>query len=246
MEMFYWHSVHWALWSQWDLLDRTNTVYSRFLSTAITRAQVQQGWPTGARWSKMTDPTGRSAPGEINELLIWQQVHPLVFAEYEYRAFPTQKTLNKWVDVVQETADWMSVFAFHNATSGRYGLGPPMYVVSEDTDPLVTRNPAFELAYWNFGLEIASTWMKRLGRKVPGSWTMVRLNLADLPVQNGTYAVYEDIDTSFWDGPTYTNDHPALVGLYGWLPETPDLNVSMAKATMEKVWTHWNISNCWG
>ncbi len=33
----------------------------------------------------MTDPTGRSAPGEINELLIWEEVHPLVFAEYEVR-----------------------------------------------------------------------------------------------------------------------------------------------------------------
>ena len=246
MEMFYWHSIHWALWSQWDLLDRANTVYSRFLSTSIARAQVQEGWSSGARWSKMTDPTGRSAPGEINELLIWQQVHPLVFAEYEYRASPTRATLDKWREVVRETADWMSVFAFHNTSTGRYDLGPPMYVVSEDTDPLVTRNPAFELAYWNFGLDLAATWMDRLGEEVPANWTTVRANLAELPIQNGTYAVYEDIDPAFWDGPTYTNDHPALVGLYGWLPQTSDLNVTMAKLTMEKVWTHWNISNCWG
>jgi hypothetical protein len=29
----------------------------------------------------MTDPTGRSTTGEINSLLIWQQPHPLYFAE---------------------------------------------------------------------------------------------------------------------------------------------------------------------
>ncbi|KAI5120182.1 hypothetical protein M0805_002650 [Coniferiporia weirii] len=246
MEMYYWHSVHWALWSQWDLLHRSSSVYSRFLPTSIARAQVQESWPSGARWSKMTDPTGRSAPGEINELLIWQQVHPLVFAEYEYRAFPTAATLEKWRDVVYETAEWMSVFPFHNSSTGRYDVGPPMYVVSEDTDPLVTRNPSFELAYWNFGFELAQTWLDRLHEDVPETWETVRANLANLPINNGTYMVYEDIETDFWDDPAYLNDHPALVGLYGWLPETPDLNLTIAKATMEKVWTHWNISNCWG
>ncbi|KAH8110174.1 Six-hairpin glycosidase-like protein [Phellopilus nigrolimitatus] len=246
MEMFYWHSIHWALWSQWELLHRSSSVYSRFLATSIARAQVQQSWPAGARWSKMTDPSGRSAPGEINELLIWQQVHPLVFAEYEYRAFPNPATLEKWRDVVRATADWMSVFAFRNVSTNAYDIGPPMYVVSEDTDPLVTRNPAFELAYWNFGLLLAETWMERLGEKVPALWGAVRSSIVPLPIADGTYSVYEGIESDFWNSPAYTNDHPALVGLYGWLPETPSLNVSIAKATMEKVWTHWNISNCWG
>ena len=42
----------------------------------------------------MTDLLGRSAPGEVNELLIWQQPHPLVFAEYAYRAAPARATLD--------------------------------------------------------------------------------------------------------------------------------------------------------
>ena len=106
MEMFFWHSAHWALWNNWDLLDRASGTYSRFLPTSIERAHVQQHYSAGARWSKMTDPTGRSAPGEINELLIWQQPHPLVFAEYEYRATRSRATLEKWRDVVRATADW--------------------------------------------------------------------------------------------------------------------------------------------
>jgi hypothetical protein len=126
MEMVFWHLGHWALWNNWDLLDRAMGIYQRFLPTSLQRAQVQQGFKRGARWSKMTDPSGRSAPGEINELLIWQQPHPLVFAEYEYRATGSKATLGKWVDVVNETANWMADFAWWNTTTKRYDLGPPM------------------------------------------------------------------------------------------------------------------------
>ncbi|EIN05583.1 hypothetical protein PUNSTDRAFT_54946 [Punctularia strigosozonata HHB-11173 SS5] len=246
LEMFFWHEVHWALWGNWDLLKRATPVYQRFLPTSVERAQVQQPWSAGARWGKMSDPSGRSAPGEINELLIWQQVHPLVFAEYQYRAFPNRSTLKEWRDVVVATADWMAAFAWWNQTTKVYDLGPPMYVVSEDTSPNVTVNPAFELAYWRFGLGLAETWMKRLGEKPPAAWSTVKANLAPLPIENGLYAVYEGIEHDFWADPAYTNDHPALVGLHGWLPPTPGLNLTTAKATIEQVWTTWNITNSYG
>ena len=164
MEMFFWHSAHWALWNNWDLLDRASGTYARFLESAIYRAQVQQDFPTGARWSKMTDPSGRSAPGEINELLIWQQPHPLVFAEYEYRAAlagtrpggaSANATLARWAPVVRATADWMAAYARRNASTGAFDLGPPMYVVSEDTEPNATCNLVFELVHWRLELEHA-------------------------------------------------------------------------------------------
>ncbi|KAJ8689962.1 hypothetical protein PTI98_012812 [Pleurotus ostreatus] len=246
MEMYFWHSAHWALWNDWELLRRSSDVYSRFLSSSIRRAQVQQNWDAGARWPKMTDPSGRSAPGQINNLLIWQQVHPIVFAEYEYRAFPTHDILKKWKNVVKETADWMASFAWFNESSGVYDIGPPMYVVSEDTSPNVTRNAAFELAYWDLGLELASGWLERLGEEAPGSWASVKEKLAALPMENGLYSVYEGIEGNFWDDPAFTNDHPALVGLHGWLPQTKNLDVKVAATTAEEVWSHWNISNCWG
>ncbi|KAF9019784.1 hypothetical protein BDZ89DRAFT_958878 [Hymenopellis radicata] len=246
MEMYFWHAAHWALWNNWDLLDRSTGVYNSFLSSSIARAQIQQGWAAGARWSKMTDPSGRSSPGQINNLLIWQQPHPFVFAQYEYRAHPTEETLTKWQEVLKETADWMASFAWWNETTNVFDLGPPMYVVSEDTHPNVTINPAFELAYWRLGLEYAEQWMTKLGANVPANWTLVKENLAPLPVQNGTYKVYEGLEDDFWTDPEYTNDHPALVGLYGWLPETPGLDLDIAKATADKVVEHWNLTNCWG
>ena len=246
MEMFFWHSCHWALWNNWDLLHRSVDVYSRFLQTSIERAQVQEGYKYGARWSKMTDPTGRSAPGEINELLIWEQPHPLVFAEYEYRATGSQETLERWRDVVYQTAEWMAAYARFNRSTGVYDLGPPMYVVSEDTSPNATRNPAFELSYWRFGLDLAQQWMARLGEDAPAAWADVAYSLAPLPVEDGLYAVYEGIESDFWTDPAYTNSHPALVGLYGWLPATANVSVDIATATAEKVWTTWNVSNMWG
>jgi hypothetical protein len=140
----------------------------------------------------------------------------------------------------------MSVFAWLNETSNAYDLGPPMHVVSEDTNYTVTRNPSFELAYWKVGLGIAETWTKNLGESVPAEWTTVRTSLSPLPIDNGTYKVYEDIESNFWTDPEYTNDHPALVGLHGWLPPTPGLDLDIAKATAEKVWGAWNLTNCWG
>ncbi|KII85499.1 hypothetical protein PLICRDRAFT_115850 [Plicaturopsis crispa FD-325 SS-3] len=248
LEMYFWHSAHWALWNNWDILNRSTSVYKRFLPTSIARAQVQQDWgaDSGARWGKMSDPSGRSAPGQINELLIWQQVHPLVFAEYEYRAFPTPATLRKWRDVVTATADWMAAFAWWNTSTSVYDLGPPMYVVSEDTSPNVTQNPAFELAYWRLGLDIAQRWVADLGERAPAQWGVVKEQLAPLPVTNGTYDVYEGIPADFWDTPTYTNDHPALVGLHGWLPLVPGVDGGIARATADRVAAAWNISNCWG
>ncbi|KAK0216801.1 Six-hairpin glycosidase-like protein [Armillaria fumosa] len=246
MEMFFWHSAHWALWNNWELLNRSTDTYAKFLPSSIARSQEQQHWPSGARWPKMTDPSGRSSPGEINNLLIWQQPHPLVFAKYAYRASPTMETLHKWEDVVRETADWMAAFAWYNESTGVYDLGPPMYVVSENTSPNVTVNPAFELAYWRLGLGLAQEWMEKLGAEVPKNWTVVKDNLAALPVNNGTYKVYETLENDFWTDPAYASDHPALVGLYGWLPETEGLNLTIAKATAKKVREDWNANSFWG
>ncbi|TFK20024.1 hypothetical protein FA15DRAFT_722311 [Coprinopsis marcescibilis] len=247
MEMYFWHSAHWALWNNWEILNLSSTIYHRLLPSARALARTQQGYTTGARWLKMTDPSGRSSPGELNNLLIWQQPHPILFALYEYRAFPTSRTLKKWREVILHTADWMAEFAWFNSTSGKFDLGPPVHVVSEDTSPNRTVNPAFELAYWRYGLGEAERWVEKLGERPPEKWKVVRENLAALPVGgDGLYAIHEGIHSSFWTDPAYTSDHPALVGLHGWLPPTPGLDLPIAKLTSEKIWTHWNITNCWG
>ncbi|KAF2198626.1 hypothetical protein GQ43DRAFT_443185 [Delitschia confertaspora ATCC 74209] len=244
MEMVFWHLAHWQFWNKWSLYDRSIDVYERFLPSSFERAK-KQGYK-GARLGKMSDPSGRSAPGQINSLLIWQQVHPMYFAEMEYRKFPTTKTLRKWDAVLTAAADWMADYAFWNETTKRFDLGPPMYPVSENTNPNQTINPTFELAYWRFGLDIASQWQKRQRKGVPETWTQVYDKLAPFPVENGLYVTYEGID-DMWTTPEYTEDHQGLLGIYGWLPPDPErFSLPTFTATLEKVYETWNFTFSYG
>jgi hypothetical protein len=109
LEMNLWHLLPFARWNQFGLFWRsTPNMYQRFLPSSLDRAAAQ-GYK-GARWGKMTDPAGRSAPGEINSLLIWQQPHPMYFAETEYRAYPNATTLERWDEIITATADFMASF----------------------------------------------------------------------------------------------------------------------------------------
>lgn len=259
--MAFWHLVHFARWGHFDLLARSlPDMYTRFLPSSLDRAK-KQGYK-GARWGKMTDPTGRSAPGEINSLLIWQQPHPIYFAELHYRAFPNASTLHQWDDIITATADFMASFAFLNTTTGVYDLGPPLYPVSETGNPNATINPAFELAYWKFGLDTAIRWKQRLNNigvngtthanltaGVPKAWFDVRDKLAPLPVENGTFTVYEGVP-NMWTDPATTTDHPALAGIYGWLPPSTSgplpLNLTVVKNTADKIREHWDLKASYG
>lgn len=243
MEMVFWHLAHWTVWNKWSLYDRSIGVYERFLPTSIERAK-NQGYQ-GARLGKMSDPTGRSAPGEINSLLIWQQPHPMWFAEMEYRAFPTEATLKKWDPVLTAIADFMVSYAWFNESTKVYDLGPPMYPVSENTNPNQTVNPTFELAYWRFGLDVAEQWQLRQGKAIPSNWRFVKENLAAFPVENDVYVLYEGVK-DMWITPSLSEDHPGLLGIYGWLPPDPRLNLTVFNQTIDKVYQSWNFSYSYG
>ncbi|GKZ37830.1 hypothetical protein AbraIFM66950_009619 [Aspergillus brasiliensis] len=250
LEMTLWHCLHFARWGHYDLLSRTvpNT-YHRFLQSSLDRA-AQQGYK-GARWGKMTDPSGRSAPGDVNALLIWQQPHIMHFAEYFYRAFPEESTLQEWDEVISATADFMVSYAWWNASTEVYDLGPPLYPVSENTNPNVTINPTFELAYWRFGLDVAIRWKERQSLSVPETWTTVRDNLAPLPIVDNAYAVYEGIPNMWENGTTTVQDHPAMAGIYGLLPPpsagTPlSVNTTVVKHTSELIRELWDFDDSYG
>jgi hypothetical protein len=61
----------------------------------------------------------------------------------------------------------------------KYDLGLPKFVVSEDTLPSITENPSFELSYWWIGLDIAQSWMPRLG-EFDASATKLTISLDEL------------------------------------------------------------------
>ncbi|KAI1269901.1 Six-hairpin glycosidase-like protein [Xylariaceae sp. FL1019] len=248
LEMVVWHLAHFARWSRFPLLSRSiPQTYTSFLPSSILRAQGQ-GY-AGARWGKMSDPTGRSAPGEINSLLIWQQPHAMYLAELEYRSFPSPSTLSKWDEILEHTADFMASYAWWNKSTCVYDLGPPMYDAGENTKPNVTINPAFELAYWRFGLDVAIEWKERQNLTVPKGWLKVRDDLAPLPTADGAFAVYEGIPNMWEVNSTTVQDHPAMSAIYGLLPPPksgPELDMEVVKETAVKIKERWDLEDSYG
>lgn len=239
-EMYWWHSAHWMLWNDQHLLDRSSGIFERLLPAARRRAKGQ-GW-TGARWPKNTAHEGRESPHIIHALLIWQQPHPMFFAELEYRARPTRSTLRKWQSVVEDTAEFLASFAFWDSSTERYVLGPPVHPVSENTPPSTTVNPTFELGYWRFGLRIAQEWRQRLGLPANRKHDEVLQNLAPLPVEDGVYVLHEGID-DMWT--RYNYEHPAMTGALGWLPGDGVDPATMGR-TLDRIMAEWRLDDIWG
>src|SRR6185436_2183006 len=124
----------------------------------------------GARWPKMVGPEGRDSPSPVGPLLIWQQPHPIFYAELCYLSHPNRTTLERYADLVSESAVFMSSYAHFDRQSDRYVLGPPLIPAQENHPPRETWNPTFELAYWNYGLLTAQRWRERLGLSRQPEW----------------------------------------------------------------------------
>ncbi|GHS90714.1 hypothetical protein FACS1894174_08220 [Bacteroidia bacterium] len=240
LEMHWWHAAHYALWGRFPLFDKSLQYYRDALPKAKELAQ-SQGFK-GARFVKMSGPDNEDAPSGTGPLIIWQQPHPIFYAELEYRLNPSPEVLEKWKDVVQETAEFMADFAYYDTARSRYVLGPPMASVPENTDYSTTKNPMFELSYWHTGLRWAQAWRHRLGLEREEHWDEVMEKLSKLPVQDGLYLQQEGMNN------TYTSmnwEHPSLIGPGGMLPYD-GADKATVKRTVAKVWDVWQWDRCWG
>jgi len=214
--------------------------YEKILPAARELAR-SQGY-RGARWPKMTDASGRDSPSPIGPLLIWQQPHPIYYAEIAFRERPERATLERWRDVVFASADFMADFAFFDAALDRFVLGPPLKTVPENTDATTTIDPTFELSYWRFGLRIASAWRERLGLPAEPHWDAVLARLAPLPAEQGRYLLQENQPDTFsrWNW-----EHPSFLGALGMLPGD-GVDTSTMRRTLHDVMATWKWDRCWG
>lgn len=239
LEMIWWHLAHWSLWGRDALMRDGVDYYRRTLSSSMERARTQDF--SGARWPKNPSPEGREAPHPIHAMLIWQQPHPMFFAELEYRADPSAHVVDRWAEVLDATADFMASFA-HRGSDERYHLGPPVYEVGETTDPWTTVDPAFELAYWRFGLRIAAQWRARRGLRPDQAWETVLADLAPLPAQDGVYVLHAAVE-DMWT--QWTSSHPAIVGAFGWLPGD-GVDRAVMDRTLDRHLRSWQWDTMWG
>ena len=240
LEMHWWHAAQFALWNRLPLLEKSLGWYEKILSSARMRAR-QQGY-RGARWAKMTAPDGRDSPSPIGPLLIWQQPHPIFYAELCYSSHPNRATLKRFQSIVSETAEFMASYARFDAKTNRYILGPPVIPAQENHPARETWNPTFELEYWSYGLKTAQKWRERLGLKSSPLWDDVISKLSPLPVRDGVYLAHENCPQTYTER---NRDHPSMLAALGVLPGEKVDRETMRR-TLYKTMVEWRWDETWG
>ena len=246
LEMHWWHAVHFALWNRIGMLERSLAYYQAILPRAMSTAR-RQGY-SGARWPKMTGPTGAESPSSVGPFLIWQQPHPIYYAELCYRAHPNRETLERFKDVVFETAEFMSSFAYWDEASKRYILGPPLNGAQEVFPKDRTINLTYELTYWRWGLEAAQEWRRRMGIAPNPKWARVLENLSRPLLtddKSDTKYLFAESAPDTYVNARWKNDHPAVLSAFGVLPG-PGIDREVMRRTFDWIWANWNWDNTWG
>ena len=242
LEMHWWHAAQFALWNRLPLLEKSLGYYGRIRERARATAR-RQGY-RGARWPKMTGPNGAESPSSVGPFLIWQQPHPIFYAELVYRQRRDRDTLERFREVIFDTADFMASFAARDGNSSHFVLGPPLQCAQEVFPKATTVNCTFELAYWRWGLETAQSWRTRLGLPREPSWDAVLAGLAPLPVSDGKYLFAASAPDSY-SNPRWRRDHPAVTGALGMLPGNGVDRETMGR-TFDWIWENWNWTDTWG
>jgi hypothetical protein len=242
LEMHWWHAAHFALWDRVSLLERSLGYYQGLLLRAEGTAS-RQGY-SGARWPKMTSPTGAESPSPVGPFLIWQQPHPIFYAELCYRAHNDLATLERFKDVVFQTAEFMASYAAWDAAAKRYVLGPPLQCAQEVFPNDRTMNPTFELTYWRWGLETAQRWRECLHLPRAPKWDDVLQHLASPAVGEDKY-LFAETAADTYSRKRWADDHPSVTAALGLLPG-PGIEPETMRRTWHWIWDNWNWPSTWG
>jgi hypothetical protein len=222
MEMYWWHSAHWALWGHPELLERSLKHLPELMPAGAAMAK-REGC-RGVKWSKMTDPSGSESPSGVGPALVWQQPHPVFLAELVYRAKKDKATLEAYKDIVFATADYMATFVDFDKEKNQYVLGPGVGSADEKhTDYAHNLNPTMEVGYWKWALETAQAWRTRLGLPPDELYAKVIARFPKPVVRNGVYPAVE--------APAENASSGMTTWLYGVLPGH-DIDKEAMRTTM--------------
>lgn len=244
LEMHWWHAAHFALWGRSELLEKSLPFYLHILPKAQAQAR-SQGYD-GARWPKCVGPSGDPAPTYLESFLIWQQPHPIFYAELAYRSHPNRETLEKYSELVFETARFMASFPVLDKKRDQYRIGPPFADATEIyfRDHEHQWNPTFETAYWHWGLKTAQLWKERMGLSRDSKWDDVLAHLTPLSTKDGLYVDAETATGTFSE-PGKNTSHPCILAPMGMLDGSMVDRETMRR-TLHKVMESWDWNNTWG
>jgi hypothetical protein len=254
LEMVWWHQAQFALWGHPELLEHSLDWY--FCAAPKAREIARRQGFDGLRWMKMTDPSAEESPSKVGSFLIWQQPHLIYLAELIRRAEcgGGRRILNKYGALVDETAAFMYDFADYDAEHDRYIL-KGIIPAQETLRAAETVNPPFELSYWHWGMLTALDWQQR--REKPQNLAWQRLveklsPLASISLNGNRQSKSDDLylaaesATDTYNDIRFTSDHPALLGAYGMLPATPQVDKRIMSNTLGWIWDNWNWDKTWG
>ncbi|MCJ7840251.1 glycoside hydrolase family 65 [Lederbergia sp. NSJ-179] len=240
LEMHWWHSAHFPLWGRAEILGKSLDWYNKILPLARDLAE-SQGYE-GARWPKMVGIDGKQSPSPVAPGLIWQQPHPIALAELYYQDNPTRERLEKYKNLIFESADFMASFAHWDEEKRAYVLGPPLIPAQECHQMQESLNPPYELEYWKYGLEIAIKWAERLKSNANPSWSKVAQAMSPPPAAEGVYLAHEHCEQTYTEK---NHDHPSMVGALGILSGTL-IDKEMMRNTLRRVLKVWDWESAWG
>ncbi len=242
-EMIWWSTAHFILWGETDLAKRNLEWFRQHLPEA--RALAAERGLRGARWAKMVGPDDRESPGG-NPLLVWNQPHLIYLCDLLLRQSPSQENIEHYRELVFETADCMASMLKLDPKRDRYVLGPPLWIAQEIHDPATSQNPAYELAYWRWGLETAQRWRLRSGLPRNADWDARLAKLSPLPVVDGKYTALESHPDT-WTDVAARHDHPEMLMALGFLPGGPDVDRATMDRTLTGVLQQWDwAAKIWG
>jgi hypothetical protein len=242
LEMHLWHAAHFALWDRLPLLERSLGYYQSILGQARETAR-RQGYD-GARWPKMTGPSGLESPSPVGPFLIWEEPHPIFYAELCYRQHQDRATLEKYAEIVAQTAQFMASYPAWESNGARCDLGPALQCSQEIFPKDHVLNPTFELTYWRWGLETAQQWRLRLGLPREPAWDRVLQHLAVPALEDGKY-LFAETATGTYTENKWTHDHPSVTAALGLLPG-PGIDPPTMRRTLDWIWDHWDWPRTWG
>ncbi|MFC2138820.1 hypothetical protein ACFLTE_11650 [Bacteroidota bacterium] len=243
LEMHWWHAAHFPVWNRPEYLAGQMDYYFHIRNKAKKTAE-EQGFK-GIRWPKMVDPDGQDSPSNVGTYLIWQQPHFIYFAEQLYQAQSSNEIMQKYIDLVFETAEFMADFPVYDSINNLYNLVPPLIPAQEHWSRETTMNPPFELAYWYWGLSTAQQWRKRLNLPDNEKWEKVRNNLPSPVFIDSIYMGIGNAPDSYTN-PENMRDHPMVLGSLGILPEWDKIDQQIMKNTLNVIMDKWNWPSTWG
>jgi len=139
----------------------------------------------------------------------------------------------------------MSSFAQYDSSSKRYNLGKGLIAAQERFKAEETFNPAYELVYWKWALQVAIDWQKRLHLPVNQKWQNVMQEIATLKIQENKYLFTESAEDSYTN-PKFKTDHPSVLAALGVMPQTGQVDESIMKNTFQWIWKNWSWEETWG